>query len=132
MKFRTGKKGFTLIEMTVVILVMLTLIGTGLYVSTQYGNWQLARAASEDVRSVYAAQRQFLADHPTAVVANILPAQIIPYLADRSNALPIVETLEGQMLPIRVDVSPPVIDDGTPDGYDPSSSRNDSLWDAGQ
>ncbi len=113
-------------------MVLLTLMGTGLFVSRQYGDWQLGRAAGESVRSVYAAQRQYLADHPTAVVNTITPDQIIPYLANRGAALPTVESLEGVMLPIRVNVSPPVIDDGSPDGYDPSSSRTDSLWDAGQ
>lgn len=132
MKLRTRKSGFTLLEMTVVILVMLTLMGTGLFVSRQYGNWQLARSASENVRSVFAAQRQYLADHPTAQVANITPADIIPYLANRSQALPTVEILTGEMLPIRVNTYPPVVDDGSENGYDPSGSTFDSLWDAGE
>ncbi len=132
MNHKPKKAGFTLLEMTVVIMVLLTLMGTGLFVSKQYGDWQLGRAAAEEVRSVYAAQRQYLADHPTAAVNTITAAQIIPYLANRGNALPTVESLDGNMFPIRVNVSPPVIDDGSADGYDPSSSRTDSLWDAGQ
>jgi len=132
MNNRTRKSGFTLLEMTVVIMVLLALMGTGLFVSRQFGDWQLGRAAAEEVRSVYAAQRQYLADHPTAAVNTITAEQIIPYLANRSDALPTVESLDGDMLPIRVNISPPVIDDGSADGYDPSSSRTDSLWDAGQ
>lgn len=132
MNHTTGKNGFTLLEMTVVIMVLLTLMGTGLFVSKQFGDWQLARAASEKVRSVYAAQRQYLADHPTAVVSSILPEDIIPYLANRSDALPTVESLDGDMLTIRVDVSPPHIDNGSGGVYDKSSSQTDSLWDAGQ
>lgn len=132
MNHKSKKVGFTLLEMTIVIMVLLTLMGTGLFVSRQYGDWQLARTAAEEVRSVHAAQRQFLADHPTAVVSAITADQIIPYLASRAAALPTVETLEGDILPIRVNVSPPVVDDGSPDGYDPSASRTDSLWDAGQ
>ena len=133
MKRIAGKNGFTLVEMTVVIMVMMTLLGTGLYVSSQYGNWQLGRTASEDLRSVYAAQRQFLADHPTTTVSTITADQIIPYLANRATSLPTVKSLEkGTTLSIRVNVSPPNIDDGSGGVYDPSGNATDSLWDVGQ
>ncbi len=132
MKRIAGKNGFTLLEMTVVIMVMMTLLGTGLFVSTQYGNWQLGRTASEDLRSVYAAQRQFLADNPTTTVSTITVGQIVPYLANRATSLPTVKSLEGNTLNIRVNVSPPNIDDGSGGVYDPSSNSTDSLWDVGQ
>ena len=132
MKRISGKNGFTLVEMTVVIMVMMTLMGTGLYVSSQFGNWQLGRTASEDLRSVYAAQRQFLADNPTASVATITTGQIIPYLTNRAVAIPTVKSIEGNTLNIRVNVSPPNINDGTGGIYDPSSTSADSLWDVGQ
>ncbi len=38
-----GKNGFTLLEMTVVIMVMMSLLGIGLFASRQFGNWQLGR-----------------------------------------------------------------------------------------
>lgn len=126
------RNGFTLIEMTVVIMVLLSLIGSGLFVSKQYGNWQAGRTASEDLRSVYAAQRMYLADNPTASVGSITAAQIIPYLANRSTVLPTVKTLEGTTLNIRVSVSPPNIDNGNGGIYDPSGSSSDSLWDVGE
>jgi len=132
MKSSPLKKAFTLLEMTVVIMVLLTLMGTGLYVSNQYGNWQLARSASEELRSVYSAQRMFLADNPTATVSSITPEKIIPYLTNRQSALPTVESLDGTMLGIKVSVIPPVIDDGSDTGYDPSNSTTDSLWDVGK
>ena len=131
MNFKPRRSGFTLVEMTVVILVMLTLIGVGLGVSQQYSKWQLGRAASEELRSVYAAQRLYLSDNPTKLVANITEAEIIPYLANRADALPTITDLDGGERTISVDVSPPVIGDSA-DPYDPSRSTTDSLWDVGE
>ncbi len=132
MKFQVAKNGFTLLEMTVVILVLLTLMGTGLYVSNQYQNWQLGRNASENLRMVHAAQRQYLADNPTVAVSSITAEVLIPYLSNRAAALPTIEALDGSTLTIDVTVNPPVIDDGNGGAYDPSGSTEDSLWDAGK
>jgi prepilin-type N-terminal cleavage/methylation domain-containing protein len=132
MKCNRLQNAFTLLEMTVVIMVLLTLMGTGLFVSNQYSNWQLGRAASEELRAVYSAQRMYLADHPTAIVSDITDAQIIPYLTNRATALPTVESLEGDNLGIIVNVVPPVVDDGSGGVYDPSNSTTDSLWDIGE
>jgi prepilin-type N-terminal cleavage/methylation domain-containing protein len=127
-----AKNGFTLLEMSVVLMVMLSLMGMGLFVSKQWGDWQLGRAASEDLRSVYAAQRMFLADNPTATVSAITTGQIIPYLANRSTTMPTVKSLTGATLSIRVSISPPNINNGSGGIYDPSGSTSDSLWDVGQ
>jgi prepilin-type N-terminal cleavage/methylation domain-containing protein len=126
------KSGFTLLEMTVVILVLLTLMGTGFFVSTQYSNWQLGRTASEKLRNVYSAQRLYLADNPTVSVADITAVVLIPYLINGSTAIPTVKSLEGDTLTIKVDISPPVIVAGSGDVYDPSGKPLDSLWDVGQ
>lgn len=126
------KSGFTLLEMTIVILVLLTLMGTGLFVSNQYSKWQAGRKASEELRNVYSAQRMYLADNPTVAVASITAADLIPYLTTRATALPTVESLEGNALTIKVDVSPPVISDGGTGIYDPSGQPLDSLWDVGE
>lgn len=128
---RPYKRGFTLIEMTVVILVLMTLLGTGLFVSNKYSEWQLARTASEELRTVYSAQRMYLSDNPTTNVSNITAEQIIPYLTNQATALPTVKSLTGATLSIRVNVNPPVIDDGSGGTYDPSGSATDSLWDVG-
>jgi len=124
--------GFTLVEMTVVIMVLMTLLGTGLFVSKQYGNWQLGRGGAENLRTVYAAQRMYLADNPTATVANITAGQIIPYLPNRATTMPTVKSLTGATLAIRVNVTPPNINNGAGGIYDPSGNSNDSLWDIGQ
>lgn len=126
------KSGVTLLEMTVVILVLLSLMGTGLIVSTQYKNWQLGRAASEELRNVYSAQRLYLADNPTVAVADITAADLIPYLTSRATVMPTVKSLEGTTLTIKVDVSPPVINNGSGGVYDPSGNSLDSLWDVGK
>ena len=132
MKPIRGKNGFTLVEMTVVIMILMALLGTGLFASRQYGNWQMARTASEDLRNVFAAQRMFLADNPTTMVNTITTAQIIPYLASRATTIPTVRSLPGATLNIRVNVSPPNINNGSGGVYDPSGSTTDSLWDVGQ
>lgn len=132
MKSPGSRSGFTLVEMTVVIMVMMTLLGTGLYVSRQYSDWQLARTASENLRTVYAAQRMYLADNPTVVVANITTAQVLPYLPNRATTMPTVKSLAGATLAIRVNATPPNINDGSGGIYDPSGKPNDSLWDVGQ
>ncbi len=129
---KNSKTGFTLLEMSVVILVLLTLLGTSLFVTKQYGDWQLARAASEELRVVHAAQRMFLADNPTTTISEITDEQIIPYLSSRASAIPTVKSLEGNTLSIRVNVIPPTINDGSDGIYDPSNSTSDSLWDVGQ
>lgn len=126
------RNGFTLVEMTVVIMVLMTLLGTGLFVSKQYSNWQLGRLAAEELRGVFAAQRMYLADNPTAVVANITTAQIIPYLPSRATVMPTVISLTGTTLSIRVSVTPPNINNGAGGVYDPSGTTTDSLWDVGQ
>ncbi|QTN31383.1 type II secretion system protein [Akkermansiaceae bacterium] len=132
MKRHISRNGFTLVEMTVVIMVLMTLLGTGLYVSKQYGNWQLGRAASEQLRTVYAAQRLYLADNPTATISSITTAQIVPYLPSRATSMPTVTSLTGNTLNIRVNVTPPNINNGSGGVYDPSGSSTDSLWDVGQ
>ncbi len=118
--------------MTVVIMVLMSLVGAGLAVSSQYGDWRLGRAASEDLRSVYAAQRMYLADNPTASVNSITSNNLIPYLANRATSMPTVKSLTGTSLAIRVNVSPPNINNGSGGIYDPSGSDSDSIWDVGQ
>lgn len=127
----TNGRGFTLLEMTVVICVLLTLIGAGLYVGGAIGDWRKGRTAAEALRNVYSAQRMFLADNPTADVTTITPAQIIPYLPDRATALPVITPLKGAALTIRITTVPPVLMQGGTE-YDPSGKANDNIWDVGE
>jgi type II secretory pathway pseudopilin PulG len=125
-------KGLTLIEMTIVLMILMALLGTGVMVFRGVNEWKLGRTAAETVRTVHSAQRMFLADHPTHLVEDITPEKILPYLPGNPTSMPTVESLEGVTLSIIVDVSPPVIDDGAGNAYDPSGNPKDSLWDVGE
>ena len=129
-------RAFTLLEMTVVIMVLLALINIGLFSSKKMDEWKLGRAASETLRGVYSAQRMLLADNPTMAPTEITDVLVLPYMAQNASgtpvALPTVKSLTGTNLGILVDVSPPVINAGSRVPYDPSGSNTDSLWDVGE
>lgn len=125
-------KGFTLLEMSIVIMVLLALLGTGFVVFRNMDEWKLGRVASETVRTVHSAQRMFLADHPTRLVSTITPQEILPYLPNSPATMPTVKSLTGQNLSILVNVSPPVVNSGNGTPYDPSGNPQDSLWDVGE
>ena len=124
--------GLTLLEMTLVIMLLLTFAGGGLYFGAQIGDWRRGRDAAETLRTVNAAQRMFLSDNPTAQVASITEEQLIPYLPQGMTDLPTVTSLEDEQLGIDITVTPPVVDAGEGVAYDPSGSPNDGLWDIGR
>ena len=126
------RAGFTLVEMTLVILVLLTLISVSFVVTSNVTEWRLGRKAAEDLRSVYTAQRMYLADHPTTAVADLTADMIIPYLPNHADAIPQVEDMDGNMRAILVNQSPPVVSGGGGAAYDPSGSATDLLWDVGE
>ena len=133
---RHANRAFTILEMTIVMMVLLALIKIGLFSSAKMNEWKLGRASAETLRSVYAAQRMLLADNPTMAPTAITSALILPYMANNGGtppvALPTVKSLTGTNLSILVNVSPPVINAGTGATYDPSSNNRDSLWDVGE
>ena len=124
--------GFTLLEMTIVIMVLIALISTGLFVTRKMDEWKLGREASETLRSVYSAQRMYLSDNPTTAVSTITASKLLPYVQGQPTALPTVKSLTGNDLTILVNVSPPVINAGSGVSYDPSGDNRDSLWDVGE
>jgi hypothetical protein len=124
--------GVTLVEMSLVLMLLLALIGTGLFVSNKYTEWKLGREASLTLQSVHAAQRMFLADNPTALVTEITSTRLIPYLPNRATTMPTIKSLTGANLPIIITVMPPVANGGGGVAYDPSGSTKDSLWDVGE
>ena len=136
-----SKKGLTLLEMTIVILVLLALTRIGLFTSTKMDEWKLGRAASETLRSVYSAQRMYLADNPMTQVADLTEAMLIPYLPNRNPAaaapatlvaaFETVKPLKGAALTFNIVVSPPQFTQGGVQ-YDPSGGATDSLWDVGE
>jgi len=129
---RSRLHGFTLLEMSMVICVLIALMSTGFFFNNKIKDWNLGRTASETLRTVYSAQRMYLADNPTATLASLTSAKLIPYLPNGATAMPTVTSLTGQTLTIAVTVSPPKINNGSGGYYDPSSSTTDLLWDVGQ
>ena len=132
-----SRRAFTLLEMTIVIMILVALLGSGLFVSTKMDEWKLGRQASESLRMVYSAQRMLLADRPTLSVSAITATSdpstgIIPYLPNQATAIPTVQSLTGTTLTIIINVYPPVINTGTGTTYDPSGNSKDSLWDVGE
>ncbi len=126
------KKAFTLLEMTLVMMVLLLLMKSGTFVFSSMNTWKLGRDASETLRTVYSAQRMYLADNPTVAVTDLTGTLLIPFLPNGATAMPTVKSLTGTTLSILVNVSPPVINAGSGTTYDPSSSNKDSLWDVGE
>ena len=129
---RQSQKAFTLLEMTIVIMVLLALVKIGLFSSSKMDQWKLGRTASETLRQLYSAQRMYLADNPTVSVSDLNSALILPYMPGNISVMPTVTSLVGTNLTILVDQSPPVINAGSGVRYDPSGSYTDSLWDVGE
>ena len=132
-------RAFTLLEMTIVIMVLLALVATGFKAGSFLGSWKKGRAASDTLRTVYAAQRTFLADNPTTPVTSITHTLLRPYLPGNPATFPTGTSLTGGTLNIFVGKSPPFMTTsatttGTtpPNAYDPSGSTTDSLWDVGE
>lgn len=134
--FTPAGRAFTLVEMTVVILVLMTLVSVGFYGTSAYRNWSLAREAAETLRTIYVAQRTFLADNPTTPVTSLTPALLLPYIPANPATFPTATALTGSTLTVRVNVSPPYMTTSTGGTsgarYDPSASTTDSLWDVGE
>lgn len=126
------KRGVTLLEMSMVILVLLALVSTGFISTRKMNEWKAGRAASETLRTVHTAQRLFLADNPTTSVANITNALVAPYMPNNTGVVPTVKSLSNADLTIIVNVTPPIINAGSGTRYDPSGSFTDSLWDVGE
>jgi prepilin-type N-terminal cleavage/methylation domain-containing protein len=121
--------GFTLVEMSVVIAVILVLVGAASLGIKPYYTYRDGRAAGEALRSVKAAQLMYLADNPSTPVANLTQALLKPYMPQ--GAWPTLPTVGSVVPTINCTVFPPVaVLSGTT--YDPSGSTTDGLWDVGQ
>lgn len=132
----SARRGFTLIELSVVIFILIALLSMGFGMSKAIDKWKKGKEASETLRSVYTAQRLYLADHPTRPIGEITPAMVAPYIPNgNGTAVPTTPSLTNVTLYARVNVSPPIWTptSGGTDGvaYDPSGSSTDSLWDVG-
>ena len=122
------RKGFTILEITVVLVVLMTLISVSAIGIGAYQDWKLGSEAGTNLRLVYSAQRTYLAEHPTEAPSDLTDAKVIPYLSNGSATLPIVKDLDDGDLVIKVDKSPPYFEGD----YDPSGSTSDGQWDVGE
>lgn len=125
------RRGLTLIEVTVVIVMLMILIGLSVFAVNGYKEWELSSEATQKLRKVYNAQRTYLAEHPTEDVSSLTASKVIPYLSDNAAALPTAEALDGSQLTVKVDVSPPVWLNAGGITYDPSGEPDDGHWDVG-
>lgn len=129
---RPSRRAFTLLEMSVVIMVLIGLMSGGIFVSQKIEEYKLGRDAAEALRTVYTAQRMYLSDFPMEQVGSLTSTKIIPYLPNNATALPTVKSLTGTQLSIIVSRYPPVVNNGAGVAYDPSGNPRDSLWDVGE
>ncbi|MBW0000349.1 MAG: type II secretion system protein [Verrucomicrobia bacterium] len=135
--FRLGassSSGTTLAELSIVITVLLLLASMVVIGTTPYIAYRDGRQAGEALRSVYAAQMNYLSDNPGVDLTSLTPAtataDIVPYLPN-GTSLPVLPSVNGVTPQILVNRIPPVasLDGKTP--YDPSGSTTDGLWDIG-
>jgi hypothetical protein len=112
------------------MMLILSLCGAiGLGVSS-IQKWKKGKNASLALQAVYAAQRSYMADHPTADVAALTSTQLQSYLPQGWTAMPEVAGLNGETLSLDFTVMPPKLLLGT-SPYDPSDRTDDGLWDTG-
>jgi type II secretory pathway pseudopilin PulG len=122
--------GFTLIEISLVIGLMLGLTALGGFSYAMVRNWNKAKNASLALQAVYSAQRSYMADNPTADITEIDADTLLPYLPTGWSEMPTATSLTDTTLTLDFRVMPPVFLAGaTP--YDPSNSTKDGLWDIG-
>ena len=124
-------RGFTLLEISLVLALIL-----GLSVMIGFGYnavsaWKQGKSAGLSLQAVYAAQRAYMADNPTALISAVTSAQLTAYLPEGWSSLPVFVGLNGEGLTLKFSVMPPMLLLGaTP--YDPSGKSTDSLWDVGE
>jgi prepilin-type N-terminal cleavage/methylation domain-containing protein len=125
--------GFTLVELSVTIAVILILVGAASLGIKPYYAYRDGRAAGEMLRSVKAAQLMYLSDNPSALLTSLTggaTGNLTPYMPN--GTWPTLPLVNGTPALINCTQFPPVavltVGGAT---YDPSGSPNDGLWDVG-
>ena len=119
-------RGLTMIEITLVLAVMLSMSIVIYYSLGGMDKWKKGKAASEDLRVVYMAQKTFLADNPTTIVANLTETDLVPYMANGATSIALVEDYPSGNQTIDFSVMPPTVP------IDHSNGSDDGLWDVGK
>ncbi len=120
----------TILELTLTLGLLLLFSSVVFLSANGIANWKLARVAGEELRAVYLAQKNYLADHPMSEASAISEEELVLYLPGNRTGLPVLESLEKEDLTIEFNVIPPLLYSGA-QVYDPSGSATDGLWDAG-
>jgi prepilin-type N-terminal cleavage/methylation domain-containing protein len=132
-----SKSGFSLVEMSLVIAVILMLAGAASLSVKPYLAYRDGRAAGEMLRAVKAAQLMYLSDNPSTLVANLTQNNLLPYMPNglangqvNPLAWPTLPPVNGQVPTIDCTKFPPVavLNGAT---Y-PPSLNTDGLWNVGQ
>lgn len=130
-QIRRDARGFTLLEISLVIGLMLGLsafIGFGYNAVSDY---KRGKDASLSLQAVYAAQRAYMADNPTGNIAAVSQTQLQAYLPQGWSTMPTFAGLKGESLTLNFSVMPPILLNGI-SNYDPSPKTSDGLWDVGE
>jgi type II secretory pathway pseudopilin PulG len=124
-----SESGFTLVELSVIIAVLLLLAGIVSLSVGPYYAYRDGRTAGEMLRSVKAAQVMYLADNPATPVTSLTQAMLLPYMPN--GTWPTLPSVNGQTPTINCALFPPIAVLGGVT-YDPSGSPTDGLWDVGK
>lgn len=130
-KIRRDASGFTLLEISLVIALM---IGLSAFIGFGYNSvsdYKRGKDASLSLQAVYAAQRAYMADNPTGNIAAVSEAQLQAYLPQGWSTMPTFTGLKGEALTLKFSVMPPILLHGI-SNYDPSPKTSDGLWDVGE
>jgi prepilin-type N-terminal cleavage/methylation domain-containing protein len=122
------KSGFSLVEMSVTIAVILILAGAASLSIKPYLAYRDGRTAGEMLRAVKAAQLMYLSDNPSTPVANLTQGLLSQYMPN--GAWPTLPSVNGQQPTIDCTKFPPVAVLGG--ATYPPSLKTDGLWNVGQ
>ena len=121
--------GFTLIEITFAISILLAMATVTALSATQYQKWMDGKRAADALWQVDAAQRLYFSDYPDDSLASLTQTKLLPYLS--GNVWPAMPPVSGSATTINLNASPPVATRGGAT-YDPSPSPTDGVWDVGK
>ncbi len=124
-------RGFTLIEISLVIALIIGLSATIGFGVSMTRTWKKGKDGALALQAVYAAQRSYMADNPTADITTVTATLITPYMPQGWTGIPVVSGLKDETLTVDFQVMPPRLTLGG-STYDPSSKTNDNLWDVGE
>lgn len=124
-------RGFSLVEISLVIALLLALSTFAGLTVTSVRNWQRGKDAALSLQAVFAAQRAYLADHPTANIALVSSTQLQAYMPEGWSNLPSFTGLADEAITLDHTAMPPrLYANGAV--YDPSGKPDDGLWDTGK